>query len=225
MPFELPSELPVMTLPNIVLFPQALLPLHIFEPRYRRMLRDVLDTDRLFAVAKLDLSGPPQPDPSEPLHRIGTVGIVRACQKNPNGTSDILLQGLCRVEILSITREIPYRRIEVSPLFSTAGGSAAELEELRRLTLGFLSEKRSLGLPLPEELARLIEPVEDPDAFADLSAFGLCEEPALKQRLLETLTTRERLHLIARNLGRELRTARLQRELQGGLPDEDIHRN
>ena len=47
----LPTDLPVMTLRNVALFPQALLPLHIFEPRYRLMLRDVLRSDRLFAVA------------------------------------------------------------------------------------------------------------------------------------------------------------------------------
>src|SRR2546422_8633740 len=46
----LPEELPVMTLPNVAFFPQALMPLHIFEPRYRQMLRDVLATNRLFAI-------------------------------------------------------------------------------------------------------------------------------------------------------------------------------
>ncbi|HTO02917.1 MAG TPA: LON peptidase substrate-binding domain-containing protein, partial [Opitutus sp.] len=50
----LPEELPVMTLPNVTFFPQAVMPLHIFEPRYRQMLRDVLAADRLFAVAGLN---------------------------------------------------------------------------------------------------------------------------------------------------------------------------
>ena len=53
---DLPSEVPVMTLPNATLFPQALLPLHIFEPQYRRMLKDVLHSDRMFAVAARSLA-------------------------------------------------------------------------------------------------------------------------------------------------------------------------
>ena len=48
---QLPSEVSVMTLPNAILFPQALLPLYIFEPQYRRMLSDALDTHRMFSVA------------------------------------------------------------------------------------------------------------------------------------------------------------------------------
>ena len=58
---HVPETVPVMTLPNTVFFPQALLPLHIFEPRYRQMLRDVLARDRLFAVARLDSAGAAQP--------------------------------------------------------------------------------------------------------------------------------------------------------------------
>ena len=50
----LPDEVAVMTLPGVAFFPQALLPLHIFEPRYQHMLRDALDSHRLFAVAGLD---------------------------------------------------------------------------------------------------------------------------------------------------------------------------
>jgi Lon protease-like protein len=55
---QVPDEVPVMTLPNVAFFPQALLPLEIFEPRYRHMLRDVLATNRIFAVAGLDWARP-----------------------------------------------------------------------------------------------------------------------------------------------------------------------
>ena len=51
---EIPSEVPVMTMSQTVLFPQAMMPLFIFEPRYREMLQDVLEENRIFAVAALD---------------------------------------------------------------------------------------------------------------------------------------------------------------------------
>src|SRR5437868_1850136 len=132
MEITLPDEVPVMTLPNIAFFPQALMPLHIFEPRYRHMLRDVLATNRLFAVAGLDLARMNEPGQFEPPHRIASVGIIRACQKNENGTSNLLLQGLCRVEITAILRDEPYRRIRVRALMSQPGASDDENQLLRR---------------------------------------------------------------------------------------------
>ena len=74
----LPEELPVMTLPNVTFFPQALMPLHIFEPRYRQMLKDVLATNRLFAIAGLNEKLIGLENQFEPPYRIASVGIVRA---------------------------------------------------------------------------------------------------------------------------------------------------
>src|SRR5512140_1667725 len=98
----LPDEVPAMTLPNTVFFPQALLPLHIFEPRYREMLRDVLASNRLFAIAHLDVARLEKADLVEPLHAIASVGIIRACQKGDHDTSNLLLQGICRVAVKKI---------------------------------------------------------------------------------------------------------------------------
>ena len=90
-------------------------------PRYREMLRDVLASNRLFAVAGLDSRRLGEDGLSEPPHRIATVGIVRACQKNGNGTSNLLLQGVARVEITHIVADAPYRRIRVRALASEEG--------------------------------------------------------------------------------------------------------
>src|SRR5476651_2313905 len=91
---NVPNEVPVMTLPDVALFPQALLPLHIFEPRYLTMLSDVLASNRLFAVAGLNPRMAEGTDREDPPHRVAGIGIVRACQKAENGTWNLLLQGL-----------------------------------------------------------------------------------------------------------------------------------
>src|SRR5882757_5542155 len=111
MEITLPDEVPLMTLPDVAFFPQALMPLHIFEPRYREMLRDVLSTNRLFAVAGLNARD--DTGRFEPLYRVATIGIVRACQGNEDGTSNLLLQGLARVEVKGIVREHPYRSVRI----------------------------------------------------------------------------------------------------------------
>jgi ATP-dependent Lon protease len=225
MEITLPHELPVMTLPNVVFFPQALLPLHIFEPRYRAMLREVLATNRLFAVAGLDQSRAEETGVVEPPQRIASVGIIRACQKNDNGTSNLLLQGLCRVEITHIVAEEPYRRIHVRALSSQAGASENDNQLLRSDLFRLLALKIKLANDGPDELTTFLRTVEDPEAFVDIAAFSLCEDPRLKQRLLETLDVHRRLTLFREQIRNQISELKLQRALQGRLPDDRISDN
>jgi Lon protease-like protein len=227
MEITLPDEVPVMTLPNTAFFPQALMPLHIFEPRYREMLREVLATNRLFAVAGLDPLKVNDPASFEPPHRVATVGIVRACQENENGTSNLLLQGLCRVEITTILQDDPFRRIQVRALTSEPGGSASENEDLRRELARLLNLKTKLGASgsATAEMTAFLKTVDDPEAFVDIAAFNLCEDTVFKQKLLETLNVHRRLELFGTQLRTEIEALKLRRKLQGGLPDDRIAEN
>jgi len=220
-----PEAVPVMTLPNLAFFPQALLPLHIFEPRYRQMLRDVLASNRLFAVAGIDLRQAQDPSRFEPPHRIGSVGIVRACQKNDNGTSNLLLQGLCRVEILQILGEEPYRRIRVRTLASIRGDATDVNDRLRADLLRLLTIRRKQGAATAPDMVEFLRSVDDPETFVDLAAFGLCDDAQLKQQLLETLDVQRRLRLFKTHLQNEIAAARLRAKLQGGLADDQISHN
>jgi ATP-dependent Lon protease len=200
------------------------MPLHIFEPRYRQMLRDELASNRLFAVAGLDFERVNEPGRFEPPHRIASVGIIRACQKNDNGTSNLLLQGLCRVEIIRIVRDEPYRQIQIRALTSEAGASADENQALRRELSRLLHLKLKLT-STSGEMAAFLKTVEDPEAFVDIAAFSLCEDAVLKQRLLETLDVHRRLELFGTQLRSEIEDLKLRRKLQGRLPDDQISRN
>lgn len=220
-----PEEIPVMTLPQLAFFPQSLLPLHIFEPRYRRMLRDVLASNRLFAVAGIDQPRAQDPAQFEPPCRIASVGIVRACQKNANGTSNLLLQGLCRVEILQILGEEPYRRIRIRTLSSTNSDPSGENGLLRAELIRLLAIRHQHGTSASTEMMDFLRSVEDPETFVDLAAFGLCDDARLKQVLLETLDVQRRLELFKSHLQAEIATARLRAKLQGGLPDDKISHN
>ncbi len=223
MEITLPDEVAVMTLPGAVFFPQALLPLHIFEPRYRTMLHDVLASDRLFAVAGLNPAA--APGRFEPPHRIATVGLIRTCQKNADGTSNLLLQGLARVEVHGILREEPYRRIRIRALASTPGADADENRRLRAGIARLIAARQRLNRHVPGEFLRFLQTVDDPESFVDLAAFSLCDDPLLKQRLLETLDVPMRLRLFGEHLRAEIATLRLRHQLQGELPDEDIANN
>lgn len=221
----LPEEVPVMTLPNVAFFPQALLPLHIFEPRYRQMLKDVLAADRLFAVAGLDSRLAEAPDQIEPLHRVASIGIIRACQKNDNGTSNLILQGLARIEVVKILSDKPYRRIRIRALASDPGAATDENQRLRLQLARLLALKNRLAAQNPSEITEFLKTVEDPETFVDIAAFNLCESPSLKQKLLATLDVHSRLQLFTRQLQAEIESIKLRRKLEGGLSGDQISDN
>lgn len=222
---RVPDEVPVMTLPNVAFFPQALLPLHIFEPRYRCMLRDVLATNRIFAVAGLDSGAAGSDNRLEPPHRVACIGLVRACQENGNGTSNLLLQGLCRVAIESIVGDEPYRRVRIRALASEPGAAPVENAKLRLELAGLIQLKHKLLPGDANGMTDLLRTIEDPEVFADIAAFNLCDNASLKQRLLETLDVNRRLVLLQQVLRNEIDAIILHSRLQGGIPDDRIPRN
>jgi Lon protease-like protein len=222
---QVPDQVPVMTLPNLAFFPQALLPLHIFEPRYRRMLRDVLASNRIFAVACLNSEAAAAHAEFEPPHRVACIGLVRACQENENGTSNLLLQGLCRVSIEAIVGDEPYRRIRIRALASEPGAEPGENARLRRELSRLIKLKLRLSPGGTEGMTDLLKSVEDPDIFADIAAFNLCDDVPVKQKLLETLDVNRRLLLLLRVVRSEIDSAILRMNLQGGLSDDNIPLN
>lgn len=221
----LPDVIPVMTLPDTVFFPHALLPLHIFEPRYRQMLRDVLVSHRIFAVARLNEDPNAGPAQLEPPHRVATAGIIRACQKDASGMSNLILQGMCRVEFLDITAEAPYRHARIRPLASNPGAAAAENRRLRRRLGRLLAARQRLRPSLSDKLSRFLQTVTDPETFVDLAAFGLCDDSAVKQQLLETLDLHRRLGLFATAVKVEIDTLRLHEQLRDFLGDAPVGAN
>jgi Lon protease-like protein len=96
----LPSEIPLFPLPNVALFPAALLPLHIFEPRYRAMVSDVLDGERLIGMVMLrpgwEASHPRTPD----VYQIGCAGFITHAERLPDGRYNMMLRGLEKFRIV-----------------------------------------------------------------------------------------------------------------------------
>ncbi|MCX6936791.1 MAG: LON peptidase substrate-binding domain-containing protein [Verrucomicrobia bacterium] len=223
MEITIPNEVAVMTLPGVAFFPQALLPLHIFEPRYRQMLQDALDTHRLFAVAGLDVKR--LANNFEPAYRIATVGVVRACQGKEDGTSHLLLQGLARVEFTEIVGEEPYRRMKIRALTSEPGATEADNARMRTQLSRLLTTRLRLRGESADGLTRFLRGIDDPEVFVDLAAYNLCADARLKQRLLETLNVHERLELFSDWARREVNALRLQKKLQGELSDENVQNN
>lgn len=101
------DALPLFPLPDVVLFPGVVLPLHVFEPRYRAMLRDVMRTHGALAVAQIV---PGADGPSPPIARVAGAGLVLEQEMLADGRSNIVLQGVARVALEELPEDGPYRR-------------------------------------------------------------------------------------------------------------------
>jgi Lon protease-like protein len=216
---EMPSELPAMTLEGVVFFPKSMVPLRIFESRYRQMLADVLVSHRMFALLGLDEKAARDTDAFEPPLKTASAGIVRICNKNPDGTFHLLLQGVRRIRVVDIVREEPYRVVKVEPVETVQ--SQPEPETRSELT-NLLEENRELGGEATEEMLKFLNPLEDDEVFVDLAAFVLCKETLRKQRLLETLDLAKRADLLVVHLREENERLRLLNDSMGGLSGDDF---
>ncbi len=193
---ELPSRVPVMTLPEVAFFPKVMLPLYIFESRYRDMLKTSLSGDRMFAVAGVDNSKLGQSLGTEPAYEIATVGIIRGCRTQEDGTSQLILQGLNRVHLDELYEDKSYREAAITPLNSEKDADEAVLFEKRKELFSLIKKHSTKDPQIPEELLQLVESLEEPEDFVDLVAFSIVQNYALKQKALATLSVDKRFNLL-----------------------------
>ena len=110
------QPVPVFPLPNVVLFPHAVVPLHVFELRYRTMVRDALAGERLIALALLQPGWEGEYHGSPAFHDLGCLARFEQAEWLPDGCYDLKLLGLSRVRLGTPVREFPYRAVRVELL-------------------------------------------------------------------------------------------------------------
>lgn len=208
-----------MTLPNATLFPQALLPLYIFEPRYRQMLADALHSNRMFSVA-MQKPGNTRETPSP----VAGLGLIRVSVGHRDGTSHLILQGLARVELEETVRYKPYRIQRIKALQSppcdnvTVDALVAKVREL-------LQQRIELGLPFPfplmppgqgessspkspsfspKEILNYLDSITDPAQAADLVSCAVLPGAAERQSILEAVNVEARLRRLIQLLLAEI---------------------
>jgi len=114
-PGESPEIVPVFPLPNAVLFPETVLSLHVFEPRYRAMVRDAVGGGRRIAIALLRPGWEADYEGTPAIHGIGTVGRIENLRQQDDGRFYLDLHGVSRVAFREIGSERPYRLVEALP--------------------------------------------------------------------------------------------------------------
>ena len=191
-----------MVLPNATLFPHSLLPLHIFEPRYRAMLEWSLERQRMFCIALMKPGVTEAHSPSD-FHHVAGLGLVRACRGSADGTSNLILQGLARVRLAGFLQDRPFRIAEIREVRSSTA-DPAETDLLRAKLLDVCAQARLHGLELPQALEAHLAKLGDSEVLADIVAHTFLRDPYRRQEILEQAETAERLRTLIRHLHREL---------------------
>lgn len=204
----IPATLPALVLTSCNLFPHALIPLHIFEERYREMLAFALREDRMFCiVTRRPNSGEDagQPDTANDLFLHSTAGLIRACIKRDDGTSHLVLQGVGRVIVNAYAQAHPFRIAEVTRLDSVDGRSE-EATALSTRLVKIVSNLTDAGtLDVTDHFFSHLCGVCDPEVVGDLVAYNFIRDAYARQRLLGMPSVTERLEFLVEHLSRYLK--------------------
>ena len=190
----LPTSAGAILLPATTLFPHGALPLTIFEPRYREMLSDSLEGDCFFCVGTLESEE--VADPSACVAPVGTIGLIRASHELPDGRSELLLHGVCRVHFKKWHHDRPYPFAEIAPFHSqdiSERDEAYAMERLHRVV-------SSIAKKLPEEAQEVITATlaKITDAFTATDAMSqqFISDPQQRKTLLEEPDVTKRLETL-----------------------------
>jgi uncharacterized protein len=196
-------RLPLFPLPGAVLLPYALIPLHVFEPRYRKLIRDCQDGAGVLALANV----PPEAllqgkEPPRVLPVIGA-GILARVDPLPDGRSNIVVRGVLRARILEeLESGEPYRVVRAQRLPDTVpDASLRSAQELRQLVLAVCARRPGAAAAALVQMAR-----SDalPGELADAIGAVVIESPQERQLLLETCAPEDRLRRVAQHLAERL---------------------
>jgi Lon protease-like protein len=192
-------RVPIFPLPEVVFFPETVLPLHVFEPRYRQMIADCLAGDRWLGVVMLQPGWEKDYQGRPPVHAVAGAGEVIQAEALPDGRYNILLDGRARVRILA--EEPPegrlYRVARVERLADRGPGPDdrtfhGRLQELRAAHARLLL---ALGQSHPDVVGRLTVAGASPGAVIDRIVSAVVPDVEIRQRVLEAVDVSERLDL------------------------------
>lgn len=199
---KIPEHTGVILLNNAVTFPHGVLPLHIFEPRYKKMLEDASQHDSMICVA--NLHSEETSDPSKCVSKIGFLGIIRASEKQEDGHSNLILHSISRVEFLSWESDpnTPYPKAHIKPITDitqpTTEATEIIIKSLRDAASRFLAQFSDEIIAQTNETLDRVN--EDIGILSDVIAQQFLVDEALRQSLLEENNPIQRAETLIRHL-------------------------
>jgi ATP-dependent Lon protease len=212
---SLPDMLPVLGLSDIVIFPGAVVPLLVETGPSLKLIDDIVAGDRLFAAVLQRKPEVAEPAP-EDLFDVGCVTRLSKMVKFPDGTARVLVEGLWRIRVKNFTLPTPYLRAAYELLRDETENSV-ELQAMLRNAHKQFDEIAKMSTALPDQVKIAALNTDHPGHFADLIAANLNLSLEDRQKLLETISVRERLQKLLPLLGREQEVLTLSSKIQNDV--------
>ena len=212
---SLPDNLPILGLSDIVIFPGAVVPLLVETGPSLKLIDDVVAGDRLLGAVLQIKPEVPEPAPGD-LHLIGCVSRLSKMVKFPDGTVRVLVEGLWRIRLKKFEPPDPYLRASYDLLRDETEDSV-ELQAMLRNAHKQFEEITKLSTALTDQVKIAALNTEHPGRFADLIAANLNLSLEDRQKLLETISVRERLQKLLPLLNREQEVLTLSTKIQSDV--------
>ena len=185
------ASMPLFPLPSVVLFPNTILRLHVFEPRYVQLLKDCMSGNQLMAIPMLKMSTTVEPAP--PIHSVSGMGMVVHCEELEDDRYNIVLLGLSRINILEeIPSEKMYRIAKAELISEGREDGDFDLSSIQTLLAQVIVQNPKLS----GSLEVLLQEDLSADKVLDILAHLLVQETYQRQKFMEKFSLKERASLI-----------------------------
>lgn len=220
-PVKIPSQLPILPLRDMVVYPFIIAPLSIARKSSIRAVDRALADNRMVLLVTQRERDEDNPG-KDGLYAVGTVAVIMRMLKLPDERIRVLVQGVCRARLKEVDSAGNYMLATLEPLTEPVPEKSTqpECEALMRTVKKALEKGVNLGKNLPSEVQVIANNLEEPGRLADLVASNLDLSAAQAQETLETVDPVERLRLVAQQLKRELDLLSMQHEIDSLARDE-----
>lgn len=214
---EIPSEILILPMSNMLIFPYVVAPLIISDERRMAMINEVLSDRKIIGIFARKPGY--EEDDRLDLYKVGTAVLILKMFRVSDGNMGLMIQGLSRIKLKSIIGEEPYLKgkIEVVKEDST---ESVRIEALVRETTEIFKQIINMSPFIPDEMTALISDIENPGRLADLITSNLKVDLKDRQKILETLNAENRLSKLLVFLNKELELLRLGDKIQSEVKDK-----
>lgn len=212
----LPSEpinLPLLPLRDVVVFPHMVIPLFVGRPRSIRALEAAMEAGKSIMLAAQKSAGKDEPTP-EDVYEIGCVATILQMLKLPDGTVKVLVEGAQRARVTNIQDADTHFTSELVPIAPDAT-TGAEIEALRRAIVSQFEQYVKLNKKIPPEILTSLAGIDDAGRLADTIAAHLPLKLEQKQKMLEIISTSERLEALLSQLETEIDILQVEKRIRG----------
>ncbi len=211
---EIPSQMPLLAVRDIVVFNYMILPLFVGRDKSIKAVEAALN-DKRYLLINTQKDEKNEDPGLDDIYQVGTVGMIMRMLKMPDGRLKVLVQGLSRARIKSVVQEEPYGLVDIELIEEIEQTEIDADAEAQMRTAREQSEKIiSLRGMDPSEIVSVLNSVEEPGRLADLIASNLRMPTAMAQAILECREPMERLKLVNKQLLKEVEVATLQSKIQ-----------